>query len=116
MNHNKHTLRCQIQNRLGAMDRLLGTLTMRGYMPEQLNCTTDAATDTMQVVMTFTTQDDRALEKLVKAMHRQVYVMDIQIILAEEEDPVAAFSPTAKVAPLFVPLYVERRAASAQAQ
>ena len=109
----KNTLCCQIQNRIGALDRLLGALTARGFIPDRFVSAMDPKGKTMQVVFTFDcpgsrTESERTLEKLIKALYKQVYVLDIQLLMADEEQawesPVHASIPvsSAKVTPLAI--------------
>jgi hypothetical protein len=79
----KTTLCCLVQYRLGAMDRLLGALTARGMVPERFVSAVDAAAQTMQVVFTIACPCEKSLEKLIKVLYKQVYVLDIQLLMAE---------------------------------
>jgi acetolactate synthase small subunit len=87
------TLCCKLQNRIGALDRLLGALTARGFIPERFVSGLDPAGGTMQVVFTFScpgdkTEADKTLEKLIKALYKQVYVLEIQLLMPDEDEPV----------------------------
>lgn len=129
----KNTLCCLMQNRLGALDRLLGTLTHRGFLPESMMSTLDFKNNRIQVVFTFDCGDEKALEKLVKSLHKQVYVIEIRQMFTDEqwaaesedgtaEPPAAAAVPDSpsghqnpyahsqKITPLYAPVTVERRA------
>jgi acetolactate synthase small subunit len=81
----KNTLCCIVQNRLGALDRVLGMLTARGYMPEKF-VSSMAGNNRMQVLMTFECENEKNLEKLIKALYKQVTVIEIQLIMAKEEE------------------------------
>ncbi len=79
----KNTLCCLMQNRLGALDRVLGALTARGYLPERFMSTL-MENQQLQVVLTFDCESEKALEKLIKVLYKQVYVLEIQLVLTEE--------------------------------
>ncbi|MDX2085617.1 MAG: hypothetical protein SFZ03_09540 [Candidatus Melainabacteria bacterium] len=87
----KRTLCCTLQYRLGALDRVLGALTHRGYLPEQLVTRLSDGLDRMQLFLTFDCADDKAFEKLMKFMDKQIYVLSVQALVAEA--PVAALAP-----------------------
>lgn len=72
------TLECLVQNRLGALDRVLGALTHRGILPNRMETFQDGNNDknTMRIRLEFTCDDAKMLEKLVKFLQKQVYVMD----------------------------------------
>lgn len=74
----KNTICCVLQNRLGALDRVLGALTHRGFLPEEMIVRKDRETNRMRVYLTFDCPEDKILEKLVKFLHKQVYVIEIQ--------------------------------------
>jgi acetolactate synthase small subunit len=78
------TLVCLAQNRLGALDRVLGLLTARGYIAERLVASTTNA-ERLQIMLTLTVENEKALEKLVKALYKQIYVIEIQMIMARDE-------------------------------
>ena len=78
------TLICLAQNRLGALDRVLGLLTARGYIAERLTAS-QSNPERLQIMLTLTVENEKALEKLVKAMYKQIYVIEIQMIMARDE-------------------------------
>jgi acetolactate synthase regulatory subunit len=82
----KNTLCCLLQNRLGAMDRVLNALTHRGYLPERMVSTCVPGTDRIQLMVTFECDGEKALEKLVKFLHKQIYVIEIQWMLGDSEE------------------------------
>jgi acetolactate synthase small subunit len=78
------TLICLAQNRLGAMDRVLGMLTARGYMASRL-VASQTSPDRLQIMLTLAVENEKALEKLVKAMYKQIYVIEIQMVMTRDE-------------------------------
>jgi acetolactate synthase small subunit len=80
------TLICLAQNRLGALDRVLGILTARGYVSQRLSATITGP-ERLQIMITLTVEDEKALEKLIKALYKQIYVIEIQMIMAQDENP-----------------------------
>lgn len=99
---------CKLQNRLGALDRVLLALTHRGIIPERM-VTEKSEAGALQVAVTFDCEDARMVEKLVKFLQKQVYVLEAW---AEKESAYA--TAPAKVAPLFAAEsyeFVQRRVA-----
>ncbi|MGE0199571.1 MAG: hypothetical protein AB7P76_01240 [Candidatus Melainabacteria bacterium] len=73
----KVTLMCAAQNRLGALDRILGILTHQGFLPEHFEARMDEDRAEIRVAVTFETDADAAaIGRLVKLLKRQVYVME----------------------------------------
>jgi acetolactate synthase small subunit len=71
------TLECIVQNRLGALDRVLGALTHRGILPTRMETfTRGEAGATMCIRVEFDCDDARMVEKLVKFLEKQVYVLE----------------------------------------
>jgi acetolactate synthase small subunit len=79
------TLICLVQNKLGAMDRVLGLLTARGYIADRFAATITSP-DRMQIMLTLSVEHEKALEKLVKVLYKQIYVIEIQMIMARDEE------------------------------
>ena len=124
---NRHMVCCTAQNRLGALDRIVGALSLRGIIPQQLIVTQDAENDQIQVFMSFTGLDAKGLEKLVKAFYKQIYVVSVNLVVDPAQElnqasptdtfttvPASPNVDTNKVSP-FVPLYVKRKVAHAHA-
>jgi len=97
---------CLVQNRLGALDRVLHAWTHRGIIPRQILSTKDERGGTLQIMVSFDIEDRKALTKLVKCLQKQVFVLDVH---AEEEGTGYELEATetvkmpAKVAALFMP-------------
>lgn len=107
------TVYCLVQNRLGALDRVLHAWTHRGIIPQQILSTKDERAGTLQIMVAFDIEDRKALEKLVKCLQKQVYVLD-----AYAEEDASSYEPAAtetvkvpaKVAALFLPAYKKQTA------
>lgn len=74
------TVHCLVQNRLGALDRVLLALTHRGIVPNQFSCLKDECGDWLQVTVQFMANDVTAVEKLIKFLQKQVYVLDARAV------------------------------------
>jgi acetolactate synthase-1/3 small subunit len=86
MNDNtyKNTLYLLIENKFGALERVIGTFTLRGYKIDNLyySKNRDANLYDLKLTMDCTDQD---LEKLVKILHNQIHVIEIKLMLNENE-------------------------------
>jgi hypothetical protein len=77
---------CTVQNRLGALDRVLGALTHRGILPERFAATTLATHEDnkeqhrLQVVVSFSAMPTVNLDKLVRFLQKQVYIIDTYVV------------------------------------
>jgi acetolactate synthase small subunit len=108
----KTTMCCLLQNRMGALERVLEAFTYRGIMPEHLVSTLDPKTGCTQVIVTFECEEEKMLEKLIKFLNKQIYVLEINRMsfTRQEASPMTSVS---NLAPLFAPAYapVKRRIA-----
>ena len=111
----KTTLVCTMQNKLGALDRVLGMLTHWGFMMERFESRLETRTNSLKVSFTFECPEEKTLEKLIKAIQKQVYVLGVEFGGENEAvTPVASLDETRqKAAPVFVPLHTVRREAHA---
>ncbi len=115
----KTTLVCTMQNKLGALDRVLGMLTHWGFMMERFESRLEARTNSLRVSFTFECPEEKTLEKLIKAINKQVYVLGVEFGGENEAvTPVASIAPSQnetrqKSTPVFVPLHTVRREAHA---
>jgi acetolactate synthase small subunit len=105
----KNTLMCLVQDRLGALDRVLGALTHRGLVPEAFSASRDETSDCLQVTVRFECEEEKSVEKLLKFLNNQVYVLETRLLAEETLAPVMATVP-ATVSPL--PLYAGSRLAA----
>ncbi|HEY9746970.1 MAG TPA: hypothetical protein V6C99_12220 [Oculatellaceae cyanobacterium] len=71
------TLECRLQSRLGGLDRVLGALTHRGFLPERMETFRDKSNGTICVRVEFACDDAKTVEKLVKFLEKQVYVLEV---------------------------------------
>jgi acetolactate synthase small subunit len=72
----KRTIYCQLQNRLGALDKVISTLSLFGFLTEELIVSHDPKFDRQNLIMTFVCDDDAAMTRLIKAFERQIYVIE----------------------------------------
>lgn len=71
------TLECLVQNRLGALDRVLGALTHRGLLPKRMETFLKGdSNNTACIRVEFDCNDAKMVEKLVKFLEKQVYVLE----------------------------------------
>lgn len=104
----KSNLCCLLQNRLGALDRVLGALTYRGFVPDQFVSNLDARTGHLQVMVSFECENEKTLEKLMKALEKQVYVLEVQqVTLGTRQEPLPLVAHN--ITPMFSPAYARRR-------
>lgn len=104
----KQTISCLLQNRLGALDRVLGALTYRGYVPEYFACTQDPQSDRLECIVVLECNEEKNMEKLVKFLQKQVYVLQVQRFIQEKQlSPLEI--PQTNVAPLYVSAQSQRR-------
>jgi acetolactate synthase regulatory subunit len=71
---------CRLQNRLGAMDRILGALTHRGMVPLAFESNLYPETDEIQVKVTVSCEEEKKMEKLLKFLANQVYVLQVTLL------------------------------------
>jgi hypothetical protein len=83
------TVTCVLQAKMGGLDRVLGALTHRGWIPTRFESVLQEATDTLVVTMQFRTADMFSVHKLVKFLDKQVYVLSSALVEAD----VAATAP-----------------------
>lgn len=74
------TFRCLIQNRLGALDRILGAFTFRGLIPREMTVSADTSLSAQEITLTVGCQDQQTAEKLLKTLEKQVYVLKVTLI------------------------------------
>ena len=115
----QRNLYCKLQNRLGALDRVVLALTHRGIVPEQL-ITRRNDERTLEVAACFDCESDHEFAKLVKFLQKQVYVLEansVDVTEAEKESQAARDSDKqdSKVAQLFTnhEAFSQRRLANA---
>ena len=80
---NKHTISILVENRFGALSRISGLFSARGYNIESLSVapTADPSVSRMTIV---TSGDDRVIEQIVKQLNKQIDV--IKVWNASEHD------------------------------
>jgi acetolactate synthase regulatory subunit len=74
-------LACRMQNRLGALDRLLGAFTHRGIIPQGFQAQPDASGSEMLCSIRFECDNEHQVRQLVKAIEKQVYVLSVECSL-----------------------------------
>ncbi|MBK8190738.1 MAG: hypothetical protein IPK79_09860 [Vampirovibrionales bacterium] len=89
----KRRLICLIQNRLGALDRVMGTLSHQGYVPDYFESRAAARSGDMKPCLRVSIQvhcpDEKRLVKLLKAIERQVTTLEVTVE-AVDDAPFAA--------------------------
>lgn len=77
-----NTLCLFLENKFGALERVIGTFTLRGYKIEHLECTQSKFPNLfdMRVSLNCT---DKELEKIVKILHNQIHVLEIRLMMEE---------------------------------
>jgi acetolactate synthase small subunit len=70
------TIYCKVQNRLGAIDRVLSAFTHRGILPMKIRSTMKEAENAIEISVTFSGCDSKTIEKLVKFLQKQVYILE----------------------------------------
>jgi acetolactate synthase small subunit len=74
------TIYCKLQNRLGALDRVLAAFTHRGIIPGHMSASHDEAERMIEITINFDCADCKVLDKLVKFLQKQVYVMETRTL------------------------------------
>lgn len=80
----KNTLYLLIENKFGALERVIGTFTLRGYKIENLVCSQGSDSDLYDLKITLNCTD-KDLEKIVKILHNQIHVLEIKLMLNEND-------------------------------
>lgn len=80
MSSTAKTIYCKLQNRLGALDRVLAAFTHRGIIPGHMSASHDEAERMIEITINFDCADYKVLEKLVKFLQKQVYVMETRTL------------------------------------
>ncbi len=109
----KFTLCCLLQNRLGALDRVLGALTYRGFVPDNFYSTFDQKAGCLQVVVTFECQEESTCQKLVKFLEKQVYVLEARAEAMQPTENVQVVSLADFASSVLNPVVVKRRVSNA---
>ena len=79
---NRHTLSILLENEAGALSRVVGLFSARGYNIETLNVA--PTEDTTLSRMTITTMgSDQVLEQIMKQLNRLVDVVKVQLVTAQ---------------------------------
>jgi acetolactate synthase regulatory subunit len=92
------TIYCKLQNRLGAIDRVIAAFTHRGLLPSHMSMTQDEADRSMEMAISFECDDVKVIEKLVKFLQKQVYVLEAGMFFHETQS-----SPQEATAPVSIP-------------
>lgn len=97
---------CLVQNRLGAIDRVIGALTHRGILPERLS-TSPHADQALEMRISFILQEEKAvaeklLEKLTRFLQKQVYVLEAYAIPPQKSQVTEKTETSNVITPSFV--------------
>ena len=88
------TITCTLQARMGGLDRVLGAVTHRGWISTQFQSVLCTKTDTLYVTMAFHSADYFSVQKLVKFLEKQVYVLSASLVPANKSsDEATLFTP-----------------------
>jgi len=79
----KNTLYLLIENKFGALERVIGTFTLRGFKIENFVCFPNTDTSLYDLKITINCTDQQ-LEKLVKIFYNQIHVLEIKLVLNED--------------------------------
>ncbi len=74
------TITCILQAKMGGLDRVLGAVTHRGWIPTHFESVLCPKTDTLQVTISFCCEDCLSVQKLVKFLEKQVYVLSANLV------------------------------------
>lgn len=80
-------LYCLMQNRLGAMDRVFNALTHRGILPQRMTSALrhekEQDSKALELVVSFHSEDEKVVDKLVKFLQKQVYTLEVRYTTLE---------------------------------
>lgn len=79
----KNSLYLLVESNFGALERVIGTFTLRGFQIDSLyySLNNDNNLYDLKLSLNCTDQD---LEKLVKILHNQIHVIEIKLIVNEK--------------------------------
>lgn len=111
------TIYCKLQNRLGAIDRVISAFTHRGILPMKIRSTMKEAENAIEISVTFSGCDSKTIEKLVKFLQKQVYILESGMFSHEtqasteysETSTVEEMPATSKVSPIAVAVAASAR-------
>jgi acetolactate synthase small subunit len=89
------TVTCVLQARLGGLDRILGAITHRGWIPTHFQSVLCMQTETLSVTISFHSTDSFSVQKLVKFLEKQVQVLSANLVSPDNlrEDEATFFTP-----------------------
>ncbi|MFM7469415.1 MAG: hypothetical protein ACKO37_07955 [Vampirovibrionales bacterium] len=79
------TLSITMQNRTGAVNRVLDALSHRGIQPLAFLCTLSQDRQTVQVLVSFEFEDMAGFNKLVKSIQQQVLTLSVHPVISSRE-------------------------------
>jgi acetolactate synthase regulatory subunit len=80
----KRTVICTAQAKLGALDRILGAFTHRGFIPTAMTTELQAGGKRIRVAVSFTCDDSQTVEKLVRFLRKQVHCIEVEAFTCNE--------------------------------
>jgi acetolactate synthase small subunit len=83
----RRQLWCQLQERHGALDRLVGALSHRGLSILAMHGEMDAEGQVFTATFEFDCADDHEIEKLIKALEKQITVLQASCVTLGEDQP-----------------------------
>lgn len=82
---NANALYLLMENKLGALERILGAFTMRGYKIESMVYCLNKNPNYADIKLTIRCSDEE-LERLVRLLHNHINVVEIRLIIDEKEE------------------------------
>ena len=80
----KNSLYILAENKLGALDRIIGCFTLRGYKITNLIYSQNKNPNFVDLKLTLNCNDNE-LEKLVKILHNQINILEIRLIMDDKD-------------------------------
>lgn len=80
----KNSLYLLAENKLGALERILGVFTLRGHKVSNLIYMQSKNPDYVDVKITLECTD-QDLEKLVKILHNQIHILEIHLLIEDKD-------------------------------
>jgi acetolactate synthase regulatory subunit len=73
-----YTFSLVLQAQLGAVDRVLGALTHRGFIALGWSCRLQSEAKLLHLEFTLACEDEAVIKKLAKVLERQIYVLGLE--------------------------------------
>lgn len=80
---NTNTLCLFLEDKLGAIERVIGIFTLRGHKIKNLMCTQSKFPNLLDMRISLNCSDTD-LEKLVKVLYNQIHVLEIRLMMEDQ--------------------------------